>query len=174
MTEANQSKLPQLIKVPEVKDECLQIASNFNRAGDAVRVMLEREQMLMRYTAREISIPLGDMSSNIEALAMGAQPEEKVVPLIQRNLERMQQVLRTLPSLSQASLYTPHPTSLIALIKETIQLIPDAQQYRIGLKVSTSSNPKVAQPALIAQCVLNLLDNALQSKGEIKVTLEPY
>jgi signal transduction histidine kinase len=173
IAQANQSKFPQPILL-ESKDECSAIAAGFNQAVDAARVSLEREHMLMRYVAREISIPLGQMSSDIEDLALGVKPDEKVVPLVQRSLERMHQVWQTLPHLSQAVPLTSHPTSLITLLKETIQLIPDAQQYRIGLKISTSSNPKVNQPALIAQCVLSLLDNALQSKGEIKVTLEPY
>jgi signal transduction histidine kinase len=174
MTEANQAKHPQSVNVSGMGDELSDLAISFNQAVDAARLTLEREKMLMRYTSREIAIPLGDMSSHIESLAMGALPEERVVPLVQRNLERMQHVLRTLPNLSQTAPSGAHPISLITLLKETIHLIPDSQQYRIGLKISTSSNPKVTHPALVAQCVLSLLDNALQSKGEVKVTLESY
>jgi signal transduction histidine kinase len=113
------------------------------------------------------------MASQVEALVMGSASEEQAIPLIQRQLERMQQVVQTLPSLAWLD-DSVRSASLIQLVKETLQLIPDNDQSRIALKVSVTSNPKVAQPTLVAQCLLSLLDNALQSQGEVKVLLEPY
>ena len=166
-------KFPTSVTVPAGNDVVSKLAKGFNRLLDLNRFVLDRQRVLMRYTAQEVGVPLHAMASQIESLAMGLTSEERAIPTMHRQMERMQQVLHTLPSLAWLE-DSVSSVSLIQLLKDTLQLIPDHDQSRIALKISTTSNPKVAHPTLVAQCLLSLLDNALQSKGEVKVSLEPY
>jgi signal transduction histidine kinase len=161
--------------IPSADNDILSdILFGFNHVSEKVQFGLDRERILMSYTAQEMTTPLQSMAAQIEALEMGSSSEEEVLPIVQRNVERMQQVLRTLPSLAQMAQQKQTSVSLIQILKETIQFLPDAFQDRIALKISMTSNPKVLHPTLVTQCVLSLLDNALQSKGEVRVMLEPY
>ncbi len=166
-------KFPSPVAVPVGNDVVSRLAKGFNGLFELNRFVLDRERVLMRYTAQEVGVPLHAMAEQIESLAMGSTSEERAIPSMQRHMERMQQVLQTLPSLAWLD-DSVNSVSLIQLLKDTLQLIPDHDQSRIALKISATSNPKVARPTLVAQCLLSLLDNALQSKGEVKVSLEPY
>jgi hypothetical protein len=155
------------------KDVLAKLASGFNDLTQQMHYHLDRERALMRYTAQEINIPLQSMAYSVESLLMGVDTNDVLVPMLQRDLERIQQVTRTLPSFAHGTRQS-QTASLIGLLKDTIRLLPDRFQDHIAFKVSMASNPKVTQPMLVSQCILSLLDNALQSKGEVRLTLEPY
>lgn len=151
-----------------------QLIAGFNRLSRRNQFALDRERVLMNYAAQELTVPLHAMAERIESLVMGVESVGEAIPVMQRNLERIQQVLLTLPNLAQISHVQHYPVSLVQVLKETLQLIPEADQSRIALQISLPANPKVTHPILVTQSVLSLLDNALQSQGEVKVTLEPY
>ena len=170
----SQQRFPTPLPVPPGDDTLAQLARSFNLMSTNIEAAFERERVFTRYASHELRTPLSAMKVQLEALELGLSPAERVVPAVQRNLDRMQRVLEALLSLARASEKNHEPVSLTQLVRETVQLLPPEARRRVALEVQVSGAPKVAQPYLIGQCVLNLVDNALKySDGRVRVTLEP-
>jgi signal transduction histidine kinase len=175
MKDMAQHRFPEPIAVPRGNDVLAQLANTFNNMSANIQAAIDRERVFTRYVSHELRTPLSAMKLQLESLEMGLSPVEKVVPTVQRNLERMQRVLEALLSLARAKEKNHEPVPLVYLVKESLQLLPKESQARVVIKSSISPNLKVPQPYLMGQCVLNLIDNAIKySKGQVKVTLEPF
>ena len=168
-------KFPEPIPVPPGRDVLSQLATSFNRMSVNVQATIDRERVFTRYASHELRTPLSAMKLQLESLEMGLNTSEKVVPTVQRNLERMQRVLEALLSLARSKEKNHEPVPLLYLVKESVGLLPKDSQGRVVIKSFISPNLKVPQPYLLGQCVLNLIDNAIKyTKGQVKVTLEPF
>jgi signal transduction histidine kinase len=168
-------KFPEPIPVPPGKDVLSQLATSFNRMSANIQAAIDRERVFTRYASHELRTPLSAMKLQLESLEMGLSSAEKVAPIVQRNLERMQRVLEALLSLARAKEKNHEPVPLVYLVRESIQVLPKESQARVVVKSSISPNLKVPQPYLMGQCVLNLIDNAIKyTQGQVRVTLEPF
>lgn len=168
-------KFPEPIPVPPGQDVLSQLATSFNRMSDNIQSAIERERVFTRYASHELRTPLSAMKLHLESLEMGLSSPEAIVPVFQRNLDRMQRVLEALLSLARASEKNHDPISIVHLVKESIQLLPQEAQTRVVLKNTVSPNLRVVQPYLMGQCILNLIDNAVKyTKGDVKVMLESF
>lgn len=175
INDVSQQRFPEPIPVPSGNDVLSQLATSFNRMSSNIQAAIERERVFTRYSSHELRTPLSAIKLQLESLELGLSTTEKVVPVVQRNLERMQRVLEALLSLARASAKNHEPVPLMFLVKESIQLLPKESQERVVIKSSISPNLKVPQPYLMGQCVLNLIDNAVKyTKGQVRVTLEPF
>ena len=170
----SEQQFPGPLPVPPGDDALAGLVRSFNRMSTNIEAAFERERVFTRYASHELRTPLSAMKVQLEALELGLSPAERVVPAVQRNLDRMQRVLEALLSFARASEKNHEPVSLAQLVRETVQLLPPEARRRVALEVQVSGAPTVAQPYLIGQCVLNLVDNALKySDGRVRVTLEP-
>lgn len=170
----SKQQFPGPLPVPPGDDVLAGLVRSFNRMSANIEAAFERERVFTRYASHELRTPLSAMKLQLEALELGLSPADKVVPAVQRNLDRMQRVLEALLSLARASEKNHEPVSLTQLVRETVQLLPPEVRRRVALEVRVSAALEVAQPYLIGQCVLNLVDNALKySDGRVRVTLEP-
>jgi signal transduction histidine kinase len=175
MSDMAQHRFPEPIAVPKGNDVLAQLATTFNNMSANIQAAIDRERVFTRYASHELRTPLSAMKLQLESLEMGLSPVEKVVPTVQRNLERMQRVLEALLSLARSKEKNHEPVPLMYLVKESIQLLPKDSQSRVVIKSHLSPNLRVPQPYLMGQCVLNLVDNAIKyTKGQVKVTLEPF
>ncbi len=171
----SQQRFPGPLPVPPGNDVLAQLARSFNRMSANIQAAFERERVFTRYASHELRTPLSAMKLQLEALELGLSPAEQVVPTVQRHLDRMQRVLEALLSLARASERNHEPVALTHLVHETVQLLPHAARRRLEIESRVSATVQVAQPYLIGQCVLNLIDNALKyTQGGVRVTLEPY
>lgn len=175
INEVSQQRFPAPIPVRNENDDLSQLATSFNRMSNNIQAAIDREKVFTRYVSHELRTPLSAMRLQLEALAMGLSSKEQVLPVMERNLDRMQRVLEALLSLARSKEKHHDPISLLLIVKESIQLLPKDSQSRVILKSQISPNLKVPQPYLMGQCVLNLVDNAIKyTKGQVMVSLEPF
>ncbi len=177
LTEASramaQQHFPEPIRVPPGSDELSNMAQSFNLMQTSIRALIDRERVFTRYASHELRTPLSAMKLQLESLELGLSPPEKVLPAVERNVERMQRVLEALLSLARSSEKDHEPVSLDRLVREAVQLLPAAAQARVALTSTVSPSLKVANPYLLGQCVLNLVDNAVKyTPGVVTVVLE--
>ncbi len=166
-------EIPEPVAIPKGNDELSQLAKSFNRMNSNIEAAFERERIFTRYASHELRTPISAMKVQLEALELELSPAEKVLPVVQRNLDRMQRVLEALLSLARAKEKNHEPIPLMYLLKETLQILPADVQPRVVIKSSISANLKVPQPYLVGQCIWNLVDNAIKyTPGQVIVTLE--
>ena len=173
--DVSQQRFPEPIRVPGDNDVLSELATSFNRMSSNIQATIDREKVFTRYVSHELRTPLSAMKLQLESLEMGLNSNEQVIPVMQRNLDRMQRVLEALLSLARSKEKNHEPISLLLIVKESIQLLHKDVQPRIIMKNHISPNLKVPQPYLMGQCVLNLIDNAIKyTRGQVFVTLEPF
>ncbi len=129
--------------------------------------------------AHEIKNPLSTIGLNIQLLAEGLQELEadreergrleRRVRALQREIERLRDILTDFLDFAGEKKLDPRPTDLNAMIDELADFFhPQAERQRVRMYVTPASQRVVAMVdgSLIKQAVLNLLLNALQAMGE--------
>lgn len=172
VNEVSLQHFPEPVPVPPGNDAFALLARSFNRMSANTKAAIDRERVFTRYASHELRTPLTAMKLQLEALELGASSADEATPALQRNLDRMQRVLEALLSLARASEHDHESISLTHLVGEAVKLLPEERRRRVVFSSKLSPKVKVAQPYLVGQCVLNLVDNALKyTLDEVTVTL---
>ncbi len=163
---------PTPMPVPPGDDELSQMARSFNQMQTSVQALLERERAFTRYASHELRTPLSTFKVQLEALELGLSPTEAVVPVLERNVTRMEEVLATLLALARSGERNPERASLQPLLRDLLASLAPEARARIRIHCQLRQNIKVADARLVVQAVRNLLENALRySTGEVVFTV---
>jgi signal transduction histidine kinase len=159
---------PTPIEVPPGDDELSEMARSFNLMQVSVQRLLERERAFTRYASHELRTPLSTFKVQLEALELGLSPAEQVLPVLERNVARMEAVLAALLALARSGERNPERAALEPLLRDLIgSLLPEARA-RLSYRPALGERTQVADAHLIVQAVQNLLENALRySSGEV-------
>ncbi len=162
---------PEPLPVPAGNDEFARLAEAFEGMRATVRRYLERERMFTRYASHELRTPLAALSVQLERLQNATADADAVVPVLRRNVARMEQVMKALQSLSQAGERDTDPVPLEAAVDEALALLPVLPPERVSL---TTTVPPVwiSDASLLRQGLANLVDNALtHGTGAVGISL---
>lgn len=129
--------------------------------GATIRRSIERERTFTRYASHELRTPLSALKLQVERLRMGSAPVERVAPVLERNVQRMETVLRALQSLAQLSERETDPTPIESIMREVIASRSPADRERIVVG-SLPEAALVTDAAIVRQALANLVDNALR------------
>ena len=129
--------------------------------------------------AHEIKNPLSTIGLNIQLLAESLAELEieqddrarlgRRVDALQREIERLKDILTDFLDFAGEKKLDPSPTDLNAMVGELADFFhPQAERQSVRLYVTPSTDSVVADVdgPLVKQAVLNLLLNALQAMGE--------
>lgn len=129
--------------------------------------------------AHEIKNPLSTIGLNIQLLAeslaeleIGQDDRARLgrrVDSLQREIERLKDILTDFLDFAGEKKLDPRPTDLNAMVAELADFFhPQAERQSVRLYVTPSTDSVVAtvDGPLVKQAVLNLLLNALQAMGE--------
>ncbi|MCL6527971.1 MAG: HAMP domain-containing histidine kinase [Thermaceae bacterium] len=141
------------------RDEIGRLTRSFNRMVQKVQRALEREKSFTRYVSHELRNPLAALKATAEAVRGGAMPPEELLPVLERNLGRMERILGGLLALVRGpgeSTEVHFPEFLNQLLED----FPSSSRARIRLE----SDPATLQAPreALGAAVRNLLDNALR------------
>ena len=161
------------MQVPPGDDELSQMAQSFNLMQTSIQTLLERERAFTRYASHELRTPLSTFKVQLEALTLGLNPAEQVVPVLERNVVRMEGVLAALLALARSGERSSERTALRPLLRDLLaSLLPEARA-RVKLRYLLADRTEVANAPLLVQAVQNLLTNALRySSGEVVLSAE--
>lgn len=164
---------PTPMQVPPGDDELSQMAQSFNLMQTSIQTLLERERAFTRYASHELRTPLSTFKVQLEALELGLSPAEQVVPVLERNVARMEGVLTALLALARSGDRNTERTAMHPLLRDLLaSLLPEARA-RVQLRYRLADRAEVANAPLLVQAVQNLLTNALRySSGEVIFSAE--
>lgn len=149
--------------LPEASgDEIGRLTRSFNRMVQKVRRALEREKSFTRYVSHELRNPLAALKTTASAVRAGAMPHEELLPVLERNLGRMERTLEGLLALVRGpgeSEEVCFPEFLGQLFKD----LPASSRARVRLEVDPATLK--APPEALEAAVRNLVDNALRHGG---------
>ncbi len=130
--------------------------------------------------AHEVKNPLNAMVLQLELLKTKLENEsDRVKPqleILSAEIRRLDRVVRTFLDFTKPLELRPHPTDLVALVREVFTLVePQARENNIRLVLESNSNPPnlALDRDLFKQALLNLVLNgcqAMPSGGELRVT----
>jgi len=162
----------ELITVPPGDDELSQMAQSFNLMQSSIGTFLERERAFTRYASHELRTPLSAFKMQVESLELGLSSPEKALPVLERNIVRMEAVLTALLALARSNERDLEPTALQPLIQELLLSFPPELRQRIVLYDELRDTVTVPDARLIYQAIRNLLENALRySEGPVAIKL---
>ncbi len=157
--------------LPEGKpDEIGRLTRSFNRMVHKVRLAFERERSFTRYASHELRNPLATLKTTASAVRSGAMRPEELLPVLDRNLERLDRTLTGLLALVRGPGERTQ-IEVLDFLQQLLQRLPASAQQRIHLEVgpATLQAPREALEAAIG----NLLDNALKySSGRVWLRFE--
>ncbi len=151
-------------------DELAALAHSLNRMAEQLADTEDRRRELIGDVAHELRTPLGNVKNVMEGLVDGVlAPEPAVFQNIEREVTRLQGLVRDLEELSRAE------SGQIVLERERVSptdfIIPAADRLRPqfedkGVALEVNLQPELpavhVDPWRMTQVVLNLLGNALQ------------
>lgn len=151
-------------------DEIGRLTHSFNRMAHKLRLALEREKSFTRYASHELRNPLANLKTSVSAVRSGAMQPEELLPVLDRNLERMDQILSGLLALARG----PGELSQIdmpSFLQQTVEQLltsPDRQIHLVA-----EAGRLQAPPEALEAAIHNLLDNAFKH-GSNQVWLHFY
>lgn len=118
------------IEVPPGDDELREMARSFNLMQTSVQRLLERERAFTRYASHELRTPLSTFKVQLEALTLGLSPSEQVLPVLERNVARMEAVLAALLALARSGERNPERAALEPLLRDLLgSLLSEARAH---------------------------------------------
>ena len=163
-------RYPDALPLPPGRDEITELTGAFNQLTQTVKHLIERERSFTRYASHELRNPLAAARAQLEVLEMGLLPQERVLPNLKTSVERMEDVLGGLLTLTRSTQLHPEPIVLNTLAKSVLDALPELERHRVQLELPSESLVAVGQRELIVQAVVNLVQNALKYSGDL-VTL---
>lgn len=159
------------LPVPAGDDEFARLTEAFEAMRATVRRYLERERMFTRYASHELRTPLAALTVQLDRLHERTADADAVVPVLRRNVARMEQVMKALQSLSQAGERDTDPVPLGAAVEEALTLLPALAPERVSL-TTTVPPVMISDASLLRQALANLVDNALtHGTGAVGISL---
>ena len=152
------------LNVPPGGDELAELVASFNSMARAVDEHVERERAFTRYASHELRTPLSAMRLQLEAVRMGHKPAEAALPVLEKNLKRMEEVLGALLALARSNDGAADRAPLMPLLRESIDSMPEGNRERV-LLLGSLDGTFVTHPRLVQQAVENLVENALLHGG---------
>ena len=151
----------QEVNVPPGGDELSELVRSFNAMAKAVDEHVERERAFTRYASHELRTPLSAMRLQMERVALGQLPAEEALPVIEKNVKRMEEVLAALLSLARSWEHAAERRPLETVIEETLASLPEPSRQRVMVR-GLFTGALVSHPRIVQQAVSNLIDNALR------------
>lgn len=168
----SQQEIPKPIPLPKGNDKLSHLAKSFNRMTVSLKNFIERERSFTRYASHELRTPLSNLRMLTEGVERGIFTPEEAQPQIYEALNRIENALSGLLTLTRSTKLNPEPVLLEGIIHDLIEALPTPENKRIYLN-KRSSPIAVGQEELIEQVISNLLQNALKySQGQVSITLE--
>lgn len=156
-----QQRFPSSVATVTGNDELARLARSFNRMSVAVQRYLERERTFTRYASHELRTPLAALKVQVERAQHGSASTVDILPALERNVRRMEEVIEALHSIARAGERDTQLTSLPTLIQDVLAGLPLAARARIAVDTAPPE-VLVTDASLVRQGLHNLLDNALR------------
>ncbi len=168
----SRQEIPRPIPLPRGNDKLSHLAKSFNRMTTSLKNFIERERSFTRYASHELRTPLSSLRMLTEGVERGIFTLEEAQPQIYDALERIENALSGLLTLTRSTKLSPEPVLLEVIINNLIEALPISEHKRTYLD-KHSSPIAIGQEELIEQVISNLLHNALKySQGQVCITLE--
>lgn len=173
LQQISRQQFPEPVSVPDGNDELSDMARSFNAMSASIESLIERERSFTRYASHELRTPLSALKVHTEALELGLSTPEDTVPVLRRNVERMEAVLTALLALARSADHDPAPVGLRALVRETVDGVGGAARHRVRLIDRAGDAPRVTDGSLVRHAIGNLIENALKySQGPVTVLVD--
>lgn len=137
---------PTPIEVPPGDDELSEMARSFNLMQTSVQRLLERERAFTRYASHELRTPLSTFKVQLEALTLGLSPSEQVLPVLERNVARMEAVLAALLALARSGERNPERAALEPLLRDLLGSLPPEARARISYRPALGERARCRRP----------------------------
>jgi len=141
---------------------------------------------MARQVAHEIKNPLTPMKLSVQHLLRAYDPKnpeestqriKKVVDSIIEQIDGLARIANEFSNFARMPLPLKEKQDLVSIIKSTIVVYEDREDYSIDLEIKSKKIVLLADKAQIIQVLNNLIKNAIQSfydkaEGHIKITCE--
>jgi signal transduction histidine kinase len=167
--------LDQRLPVPKSTDELEELGRSFNALLDRLQVSFERQQRFTGDASHQLRTPLTALQGQVDlALRHDRDVEEyrRVLKVVQGKTRQLRQIVESLLFLARADHETLAPLleriDLAAWVRAHVLLWQDSRRTtlprEVDLERKATESPLAVrvQPALLAELVTNLLDNAAQ------------
>lgn len=162
----------QTVPVPPGDDELSELAISFNAMSHKIQDFLDRERAFSRYVSHELRTPLSALRLQIDRAVLGHAPADTVLPVLSRQVGRMEGIVEGLLALSRMSDPDPLPRPLDLVVDESLTVVAPESRQRLVLVNRSPSASKVTHGKLLQRALGNLVDNALtHGTGTATVTL---
>lgn len=159
------------VHVPPGRDELSELVRSFNAMAEAVDEHVERERAFTRYASHELRTPLSAMRLQVERARLGQVSAEDALPVVEKNVRRMEEVLEALLSLARSWEHAAERRPLAPLLEETLASLPEPSRSRVQVN-GLFGGAFVSHPRIVQQAVSNLIDNALRhGRGRARVAV---
>lgn len=160
------------VHVPPGNDELSELAVSFNVMSREVQGFLERERAFSRYVSHELRTPLSALRLQVDSATMGHASAATVLPVLDRQIGRMEGIVESLLSLSRLSEPDPTPRPLQRIVDDLLNTVPAASRERMLVTDRTPPDVMVTHGPLLLRAMGNLVDNALtHGSGDVALTL---
>jgi signal transduction histidine kinase len=154
--------------LPEGKGALGGLSASFNLMAARLRQVLERERALTRYSSHELRTPLAALRSYQEAFAAGLIPQEEVLAVWTRNLDRMESTLQALLDFTHLGQEQLSEVDLVAVLGELAAEYRPAERSR--LRLDLGPRRVLAPREAFRGALRNLIENALRyGLGEVLI-----
>jgi signal transduction histidine kinase len=173
LKQVSEQRFPAPVPVPEGDDELSELARSFNTMSASLQGLIERERAFTRYASHELRTPLSALKVHTEALELGLSTPEATVPILERNVQRMEGVLVALLALTRPADVDPAPATLDEVVHEVVAALPPHGRERLTYVNRAQAPLGVANAHLVRQALGNLVENALKySEDRVTVIVE--
>ncbi len=149
------------VNVPPGADELSELVRSFNAMAEAVDEHVERERAFTRYASHELRTPLSAIRLEVERARLGQLAADDALPVVEKNVRRMEEVLEALLSLARSWEHAAERRPLAPLLEETLAALPEQSRSRVLVR-GLFGGAYVSHPRIVQQAVSNLIDNALR------------
>ena len=173
LKQVSDQRFPAPVPVPDGADELSDLARSFNAMSASLQGLIERERAFTRYASHELRTPLSALKVHTEALELGLATAEATVPVLERNVQRMEGVLVALLALTRPADVDAVPATLEEVVQEVVTALSARERERLTHVNRTQAPSRVANAHLVRQAAANLIENALKySDGRVTVIVE--
>jgi signal transduction histidine kinase len=173
-TEARASqRIPAEIAVPTGSDELSALATSVNRLTAALRGYAERERSFTLYASHELRTPLSALRLQLDRAQLGLVAPEEVLPALDRNVARLEELLKALLALTRFDDGDDATAELAALVAESIATMSTEGHRRVAIARAPAPGTRVRHPRLLQGAIANLVENALRhGRGTVELDVE--
>lgn len=157
-----EQSFPMQVHVPAGDDELARLSRSFNAMTEAIQGYVDRERAFTRYASHELRSPVSALRLQIERAEMGLVPAVEVLPILRRQVTRLEETLGALLALARSQGNEGESRLLAPLLQESLSTFPADQRTRLTVTDDSPVSLKVTHARLLQQAVTNLMDNALR------------